>query len=286
MMKIKYRDGSLLINDVLCEAYGASKEGIEYVHKYYPDGFTPKDVVEGKTKYIPSYYINWGYHNLPFTDDDKQRYKDYRHITNCTSFYMSNDIDGGSYIVDSSFIENSNYIRDSVSVFNSNYVRFGEDIEYSDHIIGSSHVTQSDLVYNSTKIAVSNFIFNCNNIEFCDWLVNCSNVSESILCKDIHNCRNCILCNEEPKYEEGNYYFLNKGVSRATYLRMKEQISRYIMNLVDDQAKISEFNKPKINYVTFFHDMFTDFYLFLKDIYPQYSNEDKRIISSILYITE
>ena len=106
----KYINDSLLITPELCRHYKACGQGMAYMERFYPQGFTVDDVYNHRARHIPMHFVSWGFHYLPFTDKDKKKYLEFAKVIDCTSYFCIFKCEHCSHIDYSNNCEHSDWI--------------------------------------------------------------------------------------------------------------------------------------------------------------------------------
>jgi hypothetical protein len=231
----QYINDSLLITPQLCEEHKGCGQGMAYMKRFYPNGFTVDDVYTKKARHIPMHFVCWGYHFLPFTEEDKRKFIEYakivdskqwydaHHITNCSMISHSAYCENSTDINSSENVQNSNHIFGCKGIVSSEYVNSSDDIDNTQYCTFSSEVRDSKYVFNSTNVADSYCINGSNNIKNCYLLHEVNDIENAIASTQ----SNRIFCDDKcvPEFE---YAILNKKVSKSifdlTFQRLVEHI--------------------------------------------------------------
>lgn len=246
---------SLRITADLCREYGSCREGIDFIEKYFPDGFTIEDVYKKRVRHISLSFIHDGYRRFPFTERDKEMYLEYVKVDNCLAFdgcydikncqvisdskYCQNaeNIFSSSYIKDSQFILRSGEVIDSKVIFDSTFINRSKNVLTSINVEDSDTIVHSEDIRNSDNIAYSNKITDGK------FLIECNNVNNSIFSRKLVNCSNKIFCYDLLDNDE--LMIFNRPVSEMKFKSTKEIVS----NLLKDR-QLNCILSEKINFNT------------------------------------
>ena len=238
-----YIDGSLLITPELCaRTPKACSEEVEWVKRFHPNGFTVRQVANKEVRHIPIEFVCWGYHYLPFTEQDKNDWKEYAKVKECEGFFLSHHIENCKFISDSDNCENSSYVENSSDVMVSNHVYHSMDIQQSEYIHSSETIYESNYCNHAQKVQCSSYIFKssdifnsyaiekCKDVKSSAYLRNCDNVRSAILSIDLNNVNRRILCDSECS-NDLPCAILNKEVSEAVFVRVFRQLDELLRGI-------------------------------------------------------
>ena len=218
---------TLLITPELCRERSACEPGIRFMERFYKDGFTVDDVFTGRARHIPIGFSMWAYHTLPFTEEDKEKFREFYQIKDCMGFYQSHHISNCTKISHSSFCENSNNIESSVDIYDSlnvtssNTVTKSSDIYDCERVVNcacvwnSKDVSDSIAVYKSTRVAKSFGVFDSMDVKDCYFVEHCVSADHLFFARNTSQS-NRIACTEELDYD---YAIFNHQVSEDEFCR-------------------------------------------------------------------
>ena len=291
----KYIDGSLLITPKLCEEHKGCGQGMAYMNRFYPNGFTVDDVYNRRVRHIPMHFVSWGYHYLPFTDEDKRKYLEFAKIIDCTHYFCIFKCEDCTNIDYSNNCKHSEWVSNSQSIVNS------FQVEHSKIVQESQYVFSSEEIYDCYGVSQCNRAVGCQYVRNSDDITNCYAVSD---CKDLRDClylegvetanrcilskgkdiKNRIFCTEEcPPYE---YAFLNKEISKIRFETLFEEISELLHEEPISENLIEDFSrKPKATKVLL-SESITKIYPRLIEILPTLTKEDKPFLFKLSFCSE
>ena len=287
----QYVNDSLLITAELCEKYKGCGQGLAYMKRFYPNGFTVDDVYTKKARHIPMQFVCWGYHFLPFTDADKQKFLEYAKIVNSSAFILSHHIENCKRISESSYCENCSDVSNSENIIDSYDITRSKTVQESKHISNCNEVFDSQYCAYSDMVTISSYIHKSKSIDKSAFLSNCENVSNSFLlfgCNNVNNIiasklsdtSNRIFCTEECP-DDYDYAILNRKVSKNTF----DFTFNRIKELIED-TPFADPTQLKFSYITARANMFKEILPIIYEIFPSMSKEDKIILWDVTYCSE
>ena len=282
----KYIDDSLLVTPELCRYYKACVQGLNYMDKFHPQGFTVDDVYNHRVRHIPVFFMSWGYHFLPFTDKDREKFLEFAKITDCIRYFLifkcknCSDIDHSvncehsESVSNSQNVVNSSNIKDSKFIQESRYICDSEEIENCCVAIKSNRAAGCKYTYNSEDITNCYAVSNCKDLRDCLFLESVETADKCILSKG-NNIKNRIFCTEDcPPYE---YALLNKKISKARFDSLFKDISEILLDEPLSENAADFINKPKAMKLLF-AESFSKILPRLKEILPPLTEEDKLLL--------
>ena len=285
--KSEYIDGSLLITPEMCIFYSACAEGIAYMQKYHPNGFTVHEVCSKQVRHVPMPFSCWGYHFLPFSQKDKEEFLEFAKIEESTGFFLSHHIKGCNTISDSKYCENSTNVMDSQDVVDSEDIVGSSDVQtskcirdssnicMSEHCCRSERVVDSVYVVDSKIVSGSYVVESSNEVDNCTFVRGVSQAKNSILCVD-GSPVNKIACDAE--CEAYPYAILNKEVSEAVFKRVHNELEAILRSLQyyvrDDLPNSKHDVSPLVSWSRTLNPVILD----IMEILPRMSEDDKRLL--------
>lgn len=300
--KIEYRDDSLVITADLCAWKGGCKEGVNFLRKHYPNGFTPKEVMTKVVRHIPMHFCGWGYHNLPFSESDKAEYLNWAKIVDCDTFYTSHHITNCHKIYESSYCENSTEVEKSTDVTSSSRIFNSSDVDRSTNVYNSTSVTSSDKIVNCKRIDNSNFVYNSHNCEQVSYATDSSQIDNCLFvdkCSDSHHLYFCkglkstsyrIFCNNPNLHYD--YAIFNKQVSHRVFERVRASLIEYCYDWIFPREQAiyppDSFKDENQFALVFWEKILNDegFWSYIKDTVPDFDEEARELAYSITYCSK
>lgn len=284
----QYVNGSLLITPQLCEEHKSCSEGLEFMQRLYPQGFTVDDVYTKKVRHIPMYFVCWGYHFLPFTEEDKKKFIAYAQIVNSSRWILCHHIDSCDLISDSSYCDNSTNIEMGENISNSNFIKYSRGISFSNFIYDCNEVSHSCYCRDSGNIENSMYICNSEDIKDSYGLFNCKNITNSYLLmdtNDVHNAiaakhSNRIFCTENCSIDF-EYAVLNKKVSKSTFDLIYSRLKEYFTD-----EPFAEWEHEPFSYLPARANLVQILLPVIKEILPPMSKEDEQIFFESTFCPE
>ena len=244
---------TLQITPKLCKQYQACKQGIEWMERYHKNGFTIDDVINKKVR-VPSAFVAWAGHNLPFSDNDIKKYYEFLKIINSFKVSYSKDVVDSYDVNNSFFVRDSMYVIKSKYIVKSNSIYNSNDISDCHNVHNSIKVVQSKRVYNSEDINNSEFIFlskkitkgyevyDSGNIVNSKYLIKCENGENLFFSTNLKNCSNKIFCTELIDNDE--FMIFNKVVTEKAF-KMNKEILLEILDEYMHYAIFTHFKNEK-----------------------------------------
>lgn len=254
MSEVQYRNDSLLITKELCQERKACKEGLIFLERYYPNGFTVDDIYNKRIKHIPMSFVTWGYHFLPLTESDKKKFFEYAQIEN-SGFFQSHHIKNCKRISYSDHCYDSEDINYSKDVSGSFYINHCVDIQDSFEVQRSTTVNNSTKIYSSIKVMSSNSVANSNTVSFSSGVFNSSDIHNCFMIdfskecencmfsKCLNDCKNKIFCSEMRDNDVPMIF--DKEVSQRVFDRVFKELSKLL-----NEYKIIMTNEKQISTCT------------------------------------
>ena len=291
----KYINDSLLITPELCSHYKACGQGMAYMERFYPQGFTVDDVYNHRVRHIPMHFVSWGFHYLPFTDKDREKYLEFAKVIDCTSYFCIFKCEHCNHIDYSNNCEHSDWISNSQNVVNSFQVGHSKIVQESQYVFSSEEIYDCYGV-NQCKRAVScKYARNSDDITNCYAVSDCKDLRDCLYLEDVEtadrrilskgkNIKNRIFCTEDcPPYE---YAFLNKEVSKAKFDVLFNDISELLLEEPLSENLIADFSrKPKATKILFAEGI-TKVLPRLVEILPSLTKEDKMFLFKLSLCSE
>lgn len=285
----KYINGSLLVTPELCETYRGCGQGLKFMKELYPQGFTVDEVYTGKVRHIPMHFVCWGYHFLPFTDDDKgkfleyakikfsQKWYDSHHIFNCSEISHSSYCEDSTDVASSTNIRESLRVRGSSNVYGSTAIYESDDIKNSFCCVNSDFIEKSSYIYSSNSCKESYGLYQCEKIER-GYLLNKVEECKYVIASNVSGVNNRIFCTEE--CPDAEYAIFNKEVSRNTF--------DYIFNRLVDAIAAEGFidaESQKFSYLWARANLVKAISPVIQEIFPRISEEEKLLLfENTLYV--
>lgn len=267
------------------EEYGACKQGIAFVEKFFPNGAEMLELIQ--TRHIPHEMLHWGYENLPWNEKEKEMYLKVLDIVNSDYFYTSEKLYNSSFVTKSKSVSSSSFI------FSSNNVRDSRNVINSADVSNSSKIYGSNFIYDSSLVACATNITNCKNVTGITYGLDSFNAVESsgvvnsreiIKSKDVENC---FFCNGVTNLQ---HCFFCYGITDESDLLFNKPVSQIVLNNIEKQYReiIGDFRLPLIeevpedsidvlpklnnNFLTYFNELPERFWQWIKTL-PNYDAE-------------
>lgn len=297
--KIEYRDGSLIITPELCEWKNACREGVAFFYKHFPQGVTPKEIMTGIVRHVPMSFCGWGYHNLPFSESDKEEFLKWAEIKDSDTFYTCHHITNCHRITESHFCEDSSDIEKSSDVSCSSFVKNSTDVvescavfsstsvEHSQKVMNSKHIRSGYFIINSDSCSASSWVSDSSNLNGCFFVDKCSESEDLLFCKNFNQAKNRIFCDAPLLPYE--YAIFNKQVSSRIFERVKSDLIQYLVywfGLREENIfPIENFEKTNPLALVFWEKLLNteDFWTTIADIIPNFDNSAKEIAYSLTF---
>lgn len=281
----QYINDSLLITPQLCEEHKGCGQGMAYMKRFYPNGFTVDDVYTKKARHIPMHFICWGYHFLPFTEEDKRKFIEYAKIKNCTAFALSHHIENCHRISDSSYCSDSQHIYFCRNVHNSYTVGHSNDIQESSFINNCTEAYSSTHCMLSERVVGSHYVLRSQDVTDGYGIIDCKNVENGLYLQNAKNIKNCIMsignnisnrifCSEN--CEDFEYAIFDQAVSRVRFETVFNALKEILMEepVLEDVEDFKQL-KPVIVY---WNRAFNKFYSRISELMFPISKEGKHFL--------
>lgn len=219
----------LTVSDL--KRFGACKEGIKFMERFYPDGAELETII--RTKHIPKDFLYWGEAHLPYNDTEYAAYCAVLHNENNKTVFNVSDTSDSSFVSQSSEVSNSTAVRNSSSVSDSNYISHSVRVRNSSYvynttlaanchiILNSNMVFNSTYVNDSTNVVDSNDIVRCADIANSANLIQCSHMDGCVGCTFSNNLKNGLFCSG---INSGENLLFNKPVNETALTIIKEEL--------------------------------------------------------------
>lgn len=210
----------------------ACRQGIEFFNRHFPNGAEMIDVINYPT--TSSSFLHWGYLHLSPNETEVAAYYERLGVKNSRCVFMSEEVEG------SSFINHSHHIKNSSTISNSNVIESSIAVGGSDYVEDSSRIFNSKYVYNSSKVYGSSNVNDSSNVvdgvyivESKD-VVNCKVASESSQIRDCNNVTDVIFSSG---IEESSHMMFCIGQTGKEYMLFNKPVSQKQFELVKKQYK-------------------------------------------------